>query len=184
MRRCLIIILFVGGFLSIFAQEQDPVDAAMAVNQTLVERKNVDPEVAKFLVTAADARMMDMSEGKLATQRGTTKEIKEYGKVMLNDQKMMLSEIKKMAKHRKIALPSGISNEKEEGRKELAELKGKEFDKKFVRMMIIDHKRDLRLFRKAVKSNDDEISEFAELYIPVLQSHLVRIKEIQEDLDS
>lgn len=184
MIRTAFIILFVGSISLLYAQEQDPVDAAMAVNQTLVERNKVDADVAEFLVTAADARMMDMTEGTLATQRGTTKEIKEYGKVMINDQKAMLTEIKKMAKRRKVALPSGISNEKEEGRKELAELSGKEFDKKFIRMMIIDHKRDLKLFRKAVKSNDEEISEFAELYIPILQSHLARIKEINEDLKS
>lgn len=154
----------------------------MTVNETLVDRNKIDKDVAEFLVQAADARMMDIDEGTLATKRGDAPKVKEYGKVMINDQKIMLKEIRKMARARKVALPTGISDEKEKGKAQLSALDGREFDEKFVRMMIIDHKRDLKMFRKAVKSDDDEISEFAELYIPVLQSHLARAKKLKEEL--
>lgn len=139
-----------------------------------------DKDVVEFLTTAADARMMDMNEGSLAEEKGTTEAIQAYGQTMVKDQRAMLTELRKIAALRGVTLPEEISEEKQEGRDELAKLSGEKFDKKFLKMIIKDHKRDLKQFRRAVNSSDEEVSEFAELYIPLIQSHLVRAKELKK----
>lgn len=163
------------------AQETDAVDQAMAVNEQRSGNNPVKEEVAEFLVTAADGRMMDIREGKRAAHHGTKIVIQEYGNVMINDQQLMLDLIRKMAAARNIELPADISNEKKEGSEDLANTLEHKFDRKFLRMMIIDHKRDLKLFKKAVKCDDEEVSEFAELYIPVIQNHLARARALMEE---
>jgi putative membrane protein len=107
--------------LSAHAQETDPVKKANKVNDQKADNNIVDEDVADFLVKSADARMMDAQEGKLAAEKGTTKAIREYGKLMVKDQSALLRKIKSLASKRDIALPSGISNKKENGREDLAE---------------------------------------------------------------
>ena len=157
-------------------------------NEVRVERKNaakaekgkVNKDIADFLVNAADGRMMGMKQGKLAVLKGTTSEIRAYGQLMESDQAKMLKVIKKLAKKRKITLPRIISAEKEDGFKDLTAKSEKAFDKKFIKMMKIDHKRDLKAFKNAREFNDPEIKAFAEEYLPMIQSHLDKLDGLKD----
>ena len=168
--------------LSAHAQETDPVKKANKVNDKKADNNLVDEDVADFLVKSADARMMDAQEGKLATEKGTAAPIREYGKLMMKDQDALLRKIKQLAAKRNIMLPSGISDKKEDGREDLAEEKGEDFDDKFIKMMIIDHERDVKLFEKATEFKDSEVSAFAKANLPIIQSHLDKIKAIKHQL--
>jgi putative membrane protein len=166
--------------LSAHAQETDPVKKANKVNDQKADNNIVDEDVADFLVKSADARMMDAQEGKLAAEKGTTKAIREYGKLMVKDQSALLRKIKSLASKKNIALPSDIINKKENGREDLAEETGKDFDDKFIKMMIIDHERDVKLFEKATEFDDPEVSAFAKVNLSIIQSHLDKIEAIKE----
>jgi putative membrane protein len=132
--------------------------------------------VADFLVKSADARMMDAQEGKLAAEKGTTKAVRDYGKLMMKDQSTLLKKIKGLAAKRNITLPSGISDKKDDGREDLSEESGEDFDEKFIKMMTIDHERDVKLFEKATEYDDAEVSAFAKANLPIIQSHLDKIE--------
>jgi putative membrane protein len=161
------------------AQDRDPVKSANAANEKKSDKDIVDEEIADFLVKSADARMMDLQEGRLATQKGTSSQIRGYGQLMITEQTILLEEIKKLAEKRNITLPSGVSDKKEEGREDLAEESGKDFDEKFIKMMKLDHERDVKLFKKATECEDPEVREFATQYLPMIQSHLDKITEIK-----
>jgi putative membrane protein len=49
-------------------------------------------------------------------------------------------------------------------------------------MMILDHKRDVRTFEKATKSNDADVKLFATKYLPVVQSHLEKIRTLKKKI--
>ncbi|MEP7129060.1 MAG: DUF4142 domain-containing protein [Chitinophagales bacterium] len=148
------------------------------------ETESMGNKGEKFLIKSADARMMDAAEGKLATEKGTTKEIRDYGQHMITDQGLLLAELRKVAAGKGVELPESISDKKEHFRKKLAEEEGKEFDKRFIRMITIDHKRDLRMFRRAEKSTDEDIAGFAKKFLPMIQSHLDGINEIKKLQDA
>ncbi len=109
----------------------------MKTAESAIEKKadenKINEEVAEFLVKSADARMMDLQEGKLASVNGTTPSIREYGDLMMKDQCMLLKKIKMLATERNISLPSSISNKKAEGRSDLAEKGEEDFDKSLLR---------------------------------------------------
>lgn len=168
--------------ISLKAQQADPVKKANEANEEKGNDKIVDEDVAEFLVKSADARMMDIKEGRLAKQKATKESIREYGQLMVTDQTKLLNELKKLASKRSITLPSDISDKKESGREDLAVKTGEDFDKKFIKMMIIDHERDIKLFEKAIKFDDVEVSTFAKNYLPLIQSHLNKINQIKEVL--
>ncbi|MEO8174646.1 MAG: DUF4142 domain-containing protein [Sediminibacterium sp.] len=161
------------------SKQNDAVKIADKKNDAKAETGLISQDVADFLVQAADARMMDYKEGVLAVQKGTTKEIKNYGKLMMKDQAALLTKIKKLAADRKISLPADLSGEKKDGYEDLAGKEGKEFDEKFCKMMKIDHERDVKQFTKATELMDDHVRGFAASSLPVIQSHLDKIKAIK-----
>lgn len=161
-------------------QARDAVKAANAVNEKKAAAKIFDGDIAEFLVKSADARMMDAQEGKLAATMGTTTAIRNYGKRMVKDQAMLLKKIKALAASKKISLPATISHEKQEGKDELLAKAGKEFDTKFMKMMKLDHVRDIKLFKKASTCADVGVRAFAVRYLPLIEDHLNKINELAD----
>jgi len=162
------------------SKQQDSVDHADSLNEDRAKKYLLDEPSADFLVKIADARLMGIKEGQAAEVKGTTSEIRAYGKLMVKDQKRLLSVIKTLAVHKKIQLPQHISADKEDGLKDLLAKEGEDFDKKFVKMMRIDHERDIRLFKDASDLKDDEIRAFAMKYQPLIEEHLDKLNEIKK----
>lgn len=164
----------------LYSQESDAVKKANKQNEAKAKAGGIDEECAEFLVRATDARMMDSQEGEMAMKNGTSNEIKSYGKLMVNDQARMLTSIKKLAAQKKISLPATISEKKAEGRADLEKEMGRDFDEKFIKMMIIDHKRDVKEFEEAMKSSDLEVKAFATKYLPLIKSHLQKAEQLKD----
>jgi len=61
---------------------------------------------------------------------------------------------------------------------EMAKLNGKDFDKKYTKCMIRDHKKAICLFKKEAKKGDDaEFRSWASQTVPVLEHHREMWKE-------
>ncbi len=134
-----------------------------------------------FLTEMTDARLMDREEGMQAVTKGTTDEIKQYGQLMIDDQTYLLKELAILAATKNIMLPKEISEEKRDGLDGLKEKSGTDFDKKFISMICIDHKRDVKKFKKAAKGDDAEVSAFASKHLPMIESHLEKVKQIEKN---
>ena len=162
------------------AKPTDSVKIAETKNDAKAEQGTVNQDVADFLVQAADARMMDSKEGALATKKGVTEEIKNYGVLMIKEQALLFDEIKRLALARHITLPAETSADKKDGFADLNSKEGKDFDNKFIKMMKIDHERDIKAFAKASTLPDKEVNQFAAKYIVMIQSHLDKINAVKE----
>ncbi len=155
---------------------------AIAVNENGSGISLVEDEVADFLIKSADARMMDAQVGLLAIEKGSSSTIRDFGQRMMNDHSVLLEKIKKLAIQRNIPLPDQISNRKVDVHRNLSDENGREFDRTFIKMIIADHERDLKLFKKAAEYNDPDVSAFAKRYLPLIQSDLQKIKKIKLEL--
>src|SRR5205085_12471469 len=116
-----------------------------------------DNDSAKVMTEEEDARMMHIEEGKLAADNGTRAEIKQYGQLIVQDQTEMLKELRMLAASKTMVLPNTLSNEKADGLADLREKTGEEFDEKFVKMITVDHKRDVDDFDDATGFNDKDV---------------------------
>ncbi|HMG93486.1 MAG TPA: DUF4142 domain-containing protein [Chryseolinea sp.] len=157
---------------------QDPVRNAYKKNEEKADKDLVDKDVAEFLVKAAEGRIMNINEGKLAVLKGSISEVRNYGQLMVRDQSSMLDEIKKVAAERNITLPDGVSDKKREGQMDLSEEAGKDFDEKFIKMMDTGLEYDIKLFEKAKGIDDAGVTTFVEKYLPVIQSHLEKLQQV------
>ena len=155
---------------------------AIAFNENGSGISLVEDEVADFLIKSADARMMDAQVGLLAIEKGSNSTIRDFGQRMMNDHSVLLEKIKKLAIQRNISLPDQISSRKVDVHRNLSDENGREFDRTFIKMIIADHERDLKLFKKAAEYNDPDVSAFAKRYLPLIQADLQKIKKIKLEL--
>ena len=162
------------------APTNDSVALTNRINQENTELSQTEKDIAEFLTEIADGRMMDKKEGEEALKKGTTPEIRQYGQLMVKDQTALLKAIKKLAKARQINLPMAISAQKQEGLENLRKEEGKEFDQKFIKMMIIDHERDIKLFKKASGYEDMAIKRFIAKYYSKIQLHLDKAETLKK----
>jgi putative membrane protein len=143
--------------------------------KSVANRAEVD-----FFNEMTEARIVDLEQGKTASQRATNRPLKDYGSLMVKDQSKMLKELRALAAEKRITIPASLSADKAGAIDDLLKLHGESFDKKYIRMMIADHKRDIKKLERATRSTDPDIQVFATKYLPVVQSHLARIKTLKK----
>lgn len=158
------------------SSEQDSVKQAQEQNQNSA----IDKDISEFMTEAADARMMEIEYGKLAMEKGTTPAIKQYGQLMITEQTKMLQDLRILAASKNIILPNRLSDKKADALEDLKEKSGVEFDDEFMENLKKDHKRDVDEFDDATDFADRDVKKFAETYLPVVESHLEKIREIEK----
>lgn len=136
--------------------------------------QEMSKEAPEFIVKMADARLMDREEGRLAASLGTTQAIRDYGTLMVSEQDMLHDKLLQLARSKNITLPNAISEKKSKQLKKLSQLTGKPFDRKFLKMIKIDHKRDIKKFKKAMQFEDASTRQFATENLALIEQHLAK----------
>lgn len=136
----------------------------------------------EFAVKAANGGMLEVELGRMAQEKGMSKDVKELGAMMVADHSKANDELKTLATAKNITLPSTIGEDNQETVNDLMKLSGKEFDKKYVSMMLDDHKKDVDEFKEAANDSsiDPDVRAFATKTLPTLEHHLERIKAIDK----
>jgi len=152
------------------------VDSGMTAVQG--EDKGEKTDATDFAMKAAEGSMFEIEAAKVALQKGQSKMVKDMAQMIQDDHKKASEELMPIAKAKNISLPVGLSNEKMEEVNKLAALSGKDFDEKYINMMVDDHEADTKMFRKASEDLQDvELREFAAKTLPTLEKHLSMAKE-------
>ncbi len=153
-------------------------ERSVAAKRVSMEERRREAFVKDFLYYISEARIMHREEGKLAEQRGTSRALKDYATMMVKDQTNMLKELKQIASSKNVEVATVLGKMKTEALSDLHQLHGENFDSKFVKMMIIDYRRDIKKLQKAAQSKDADIQVFATKYLPVIKAHLAKIQSI------
>jgi putative membrane protein len=137
-------------------------------------------EINRFISDMADTELLNLEHGKLATQRATTRSLKDYAASMVEVQSAMREDLKTLAEKKKVNVPKNFSEDAGRNADVFKNVHGESFDKKFISMVIKDHKRNVKKLERATRSNNAEIQVFATKYLPVVQSHLNNIRAIKK----
>jgi len=134
---------------------------------------SVSKDDATFVVNAANAGMTEVQLGQLAQQKGTMKDVKDYGAMMEKDHTAAGDKLKALAAQKNITLPSTISNDMQKNVDDLQKKSGKDFDKAYISMMVDDHKKVISQFEdESKKGSDADIRAFADSTLHTLRHHL------------
>lgn len=183
MRQNLIPAMFVSLGISIAScNDNNNITTGTATETTITDSShllNSDNNIelsANFIEEAARGGMMEVELGKIAMQNAESKNVKDFGDMMVKDHSAANAELMEIAKSKNIML---AENKAEPHIDQMKSRKGVDFDKAYVEMMVEDHEKDVSAFEKATGFSDAAVSAFAGKTLPVLKKHLEAIRAIQ-----
>ncbi len=179
MKKLMIPILIAAAFTisSCGNNDNDSKKEAVADNKEKFDSTDIQDDT-KFAVAAADGGMMEVQLGKLALTNGSSKKVKQFAQMMIDDHGKAGDELKTLAAGKNITLPATLSNKNQDSYNDLAKKKGAAFDKAYTSFMVSDHKDDIGDFQKeADKGKDSTIKDWAAGKLPLLQHHLMMAQE-------
>lgn len=143
----------------------------------------VDEADAKFTTQAAVGGMAEVELGKMALDKSSNAQVKEFATMMVKDHGMANTELMAIAKQKNITLPTTVDDEHKKKMEDLSKKTGSDFDKAYVDAMVDGHKSTLKLMEDESKDGKDaDLKAFATKTAPIVQSHLQMINKINDSM--
>jgi putative membrane protein len=135
----------------------------------------------KFVKDAALGGMTEVELGKLAAQKASRDDVKQFGQKMVDDHTKANDELKQVASKESIPIPDALDSKHQSRIDKLAKLSGEAFDKAYVKDQLKDHQEDVKEFNaEAQNGTDPNVKGFASSTLPTLQHHLDMVKDLNK----
>jgi putative membrane protein len=132
----------------------------------------------KFAIKAAKGGTMEVELGRLATIKAHDAAVKSFGRRMITDHTESGNKLKELAKRKGMRLSAVMDAAQHAEMKRLSKLRGVQFDRAYMEMMVADHEKDVSEFEKQANSgNDRDFKAFAAEVLPTLKLHLELARE-------
>lgn len=155
------------------------------VNSTTSSNSNMtktplSKDDSTFVVKAAMGGMMEVEAGNMAQSNAMSDRVKNYGMMMVNDHSKANSELMSLVAGR-VTIPTELPADMKKHGEAMMKMKGKDFDKHYMSMMLTDHKKDIALFEKQASSGGDaDLKAFAAKTLPTLKMHMDSVQAISK----
>ena len=126
-----------------------------------------------FVKKAAVGGLAEVEMGKMAQQKGSSDQVKQFGSRMVEDHSKANDELKQVATAKGIALPTDLDAKHKSKMDKMQKLSGAQFDRAYMDDMVADHKEDVADFKKQANGGkDSDLKAFAAKTLPTLEDHL------------
>lgn len=133
----------------------------------------------KFVRDAAEGGMAEVELGKLAVQKASSQDVKNFGQRMVDDHSKANDQLKQIAENKGITVPAKLDAKDRALKARLSKLSGDSFDRAYMENMVKDHKKDVADFQRESESGSDpDVKQFASQTLPTLQQHLQQAESI------
>jgi putative membrane protein len=164
------------------------VSAALAVQRQRQTRDGRDDNFnlqnltdEKFAQMATEAGQKEVNLGNIALERAENPQVKKFAQRMVDDHTKANKELLDILnrKNAAVAAPADKPKQHEKVVEKMAELRGTQFDRAFMRHILQDHRKAVALFAAEAKSGQDPaLKEFAEKTLPTLKEHLQMAQDL------
>ena len=163
----------------------------------------------QFVLDLMEAGTAEVQLGQLATQRGASPDVKQFGKMMIQDHTKAGEELKLIAMTYNIPADTTLSEKHRELTDKLSKLRGAEFDREYINAMIEGHQDVIDKLQSRVDEKnrvgvatgqapkdknvkpepadshvDASLNQWAADTLPVAKQHLEKAKSINDKLDA
>jgi len=123
--------------------------------------------------------MAEVQLAQLAQQKASSEGVKQYATMLEKDHTNANNELKQVAEQKGVDLPADIGPKHQAMMQKLQGLSGDQFDRAYIKLMVQDHKKDIKEFqRESDRSMDSDVKAFASKTLPTLQKHLTEIEQL------
>lgn len=133
----------------------------------------------KFMKDAAADNMAEVEAGRLASEKAARTDVRDFGRMLVDDHSRALDELKSLAGKKSVTLPTEPTAAQKAETTRLAKLSGRAFDDAFAKAMLGDHERAVKLFSQEHASGSDaETKSWAGNTLPTLEKHLDEARKL------
>jgi putative membrane protein len=141
------------------------------------------PTTPDFVQKAAMSDMYEVEAGKIASQKGQSDAVKQFGQQMTEAHTQTTEELKGIVQAEKIKvdLPTKLDGKHRRLIDDLNAATGADFDKTYVKQQIKAHGKAEELFGDYAEDGDNAaVKAFAAKTLPVIKQHLEEAKKLRQ----
>lgn len=132
-----------------------------------------------FARKAAIDNMAEVKLGQLAINRGISSDVRNFGKMMVDEHTMAQNQLMDIAVKLNIQLPGRLDAKSRAVYEKLSRLNGVRFDEAYKAEMVKARLKDLQVLRSEAKHNRIQaLKEYAMLHAPIVERHLALAKSM------
>lgn len=134
-----------------------------------------------FIQKAATSDQTEIMLSKLALERASSPQVKEFAQTMVTDHTKSTSLLQPIAADHGVNLPENPQPANNEKYQKLEKQSGAAFDKTYIEIMVEDHQDMLHAFEtEAGQATDPKLKEFVSTVQPIVAHHLQMAKELRQ----
>jgi putative membrane protein len=135
-----------------------------------------------FVRNAAQGGLAEVELGKLAAEKGSSEDVKAFGKRMVEDHTKLNQDIAQLADSIGARVPKKMDKDQQAEYDKLSSLSGEDFDKEYITFMVKDHHSDLREFRmEASSTSDPDLKTAVDNGARVIREHMIAADKMAHD---
>jgi putative membrane protein len=145
--------------------------------------------VQNFVEDVAAGNMAEIELSRIASERATNPEVKQFAQTMMREHTAAGNELKQVLSQHNVQVPTTLDEQHRDRSQELSRLNGAEFDHEYMEAMVDDHQRMEELLegRANEKANNEplenSVNQWASKTLPSVQHHLQMAQQIEDRLD-
>jgi len=167
------------------AQTPDPANRGASTQPSTAATKTQDKMGSdqEWVMNVARDGLAEVELGRLASEKASSEQVKEFAKKMVDDHSKANDELKSIASTKNITLPSDTDSKHKATIDRLSKMSGEAFDRAFAQDMLSNHKKAVSAFRSESKSGKDpEVKAFAAKTLPTLEGHLKQAEDLNKSV--
>jgi putative membrane protein len=138
---------------------------------------------SKFLQEAIRGNMAEVKMGQLALQRAQSKDVRDYGQMLVDDHSKANKNATAAAQKMNVTPPTEPSAKQKATYDAMAKLSGNQFDSMFISHMVQDHEEDVAKYTAQAQSGDSsKATDYAKDTLPTLKTHLSKAQSIESKM--
>jgi putative membrane protein len=129
------------------------------------------PDPKAFVTLASQENMAEVQLGELAMRNTRNPNVHRFAQRMINDHGKANTELVGIAQQENLIVAKQLDPERTALVQDLSSKNGPEFDAAYAKTMEDAHAKAISLFKRATKTSDPQISQFARQTLPTLEEH-------------
>lgn len=147
------------------------------------KNKELKEDEAAFLVKSYEGGMFEIELAELAASHAANAGVKQLAAQLITAHKAFNTQMLNIAFNATYKLPGGIDSDHAKDLNNLDKLKGADFDKKLMDMIVSAHQKSADAYSDASKKlADGETKTYAAQTLPKIQEHLTMAKKLKDGL--
>ncbi len=135
-----------------------------------------------FFMKASQGGLTEVEAGKLAQEKGSSQDVKDFGAMMVKDHTQNNADLLALAKTKGVDVPDKLDTKHQGMIDNLSAKSGADFDKAYIDAMVKGHTRMLKIMQGEESSSDADLKDFATKTSDTVQMHLGKAEDIQKSL--